>query len=228
MGARQTRSDTPLIKIYIARHGETTWNVEGRIQGRSDPDLSPKGVAQSLALLEQLKDRPISAIYTSTLQRSILTAQPIAKLLNLPIQKQPELDEIAFGIMEGVQIFGLNEELRREWERFKENRFTYHIPGAENFTDVATRLKPFKEKVLRDHTGQEILIVGHKIVNRFLIGMLLEVPLEEIQRMEQNNGCVYLVERNGEARVSYFIDGEIREGFFFAPPNHPLERSRRL
>jgi broad specificity phosphatase PhoE len=228
MGAFQLRSDTPLIKIYIARHGETAWNVEKRIQGRSDPGLSPEGYAQSLALLEQLRDRPISAIYTSTLQRSILTAQPIAKFLSLPIQKQPELDEMAFGIMEGVQIFSFDEELKREWERFKENRFTYHIPGAENFSDVATRLKPFKEKILRDHTGQEILIIGHKIVNRFLIGMLLEFPLEEIQRMEQNNGCVYLVERNGEARVSYFIDGEIREGFFFGPPKDPLERSRRL
>lgn len=217
-----------MIKIYIARHGETSWNVEGRIQGRSDPDLSPKGVAQSLELLEQLKDRPISAIYTSTLQRSILTAQPIAKFLNLPIQKQPELDEIAFGIMEGVQVLSLNEELRREWERFKENRFTYHIPGAENFTDVATRLKPFKEKILREHTGQEILIIGHMIVNRFLIGMLLEYPLEEIQRVEQHNGFVYLVERNGEARVSHFIDGEIREGFFYAPPKDPPEHRRGL
>jgi probable phosphoglycerate mutase len=202
--------------------------VEGRIQGRSDPDLSPKGVAQSLELLEQLKDRPISAIYTSTLQRSILTAQPIAKFLNLPIQKQPELDEIAFGIMEGVQVLSLNEELRREWERFKENRFTYHIPGAENYTDVATRLRPFKEKILREHTGQEILIIGHMIVNRFLIGMLLEYPLEEIQRVEQHNGFVYLVERNGEARVSHFVDGEIREGFFSSSPNSPSEHRRRL
>jgi len=217
-----------LIKIYIARHGETAWNVEGKIQGRSDPDLTPNGVAQSLALLEQLKDRPILAIYTSTLQRSIRTAQPIAKFLNLPIQKQPELDEIAFGIMEGVQVSSLNEELKKEWERFKEDRFAYHIPGAENFTDVANRLRPFKEKILRDHAGQEILVIGHMIVNRFLIGMLLEYPLEEIQRTEQHNGFVYLVERNGEARVSHIIDGEIREGFFSSSPNLPSERGRRL
>jgi broad specificity phosphatase PhoE len=187
--------------------------VEGRIQGRSDPDLSPKGVAQSLALLEQLKDRPISAIYTSTLQRSILTAQPIAKFLNLPIQKQPELDEIAFGIMEGVQVSSFNEELKREWERFKENRFTYHIPGAENYTDVANRLRPFKEKILRDHTGQEILIIGHMIVNRFLIGMLLEYQLEEMLKIQQSNGCFYLIRRNNETKVFHYIHGEVREGF---------------
>ena len=223
------RRGQPLIKIYIARHGETTWNMEGRIQGRSDPDLSSQGVAQSLVLLEQLKDRPISAIYTSTLKRSICTAQPIAKFLNLPIQKQPELDEIAFGIMEGIQVssFNANEELKREWERFKEDRFTYRIPGAENFTDVANRLKPFKEKILRDHTGNEILIIGHMIVNRFLIGMLLEYPLEQIERTEQHNGFVYLVERNGEARVFHFMDGEIREGFFHAPSKDRSEPSRQ-
>ena len=218
-----------MIKIYIARHGETTWNVEGRIQGRSDPDLSPQGVVQSLALLDQLKDRPLSAIYTSTLKRSIRTAQPIAKFLNLPIQRQPELDEIAFGIMEGIQVsgFNLNEELKREWERFKVDRFRYRIPGAENFTDVANRLRPFKEKILRDHTGDEILIIGHMIVNRFLIGMLLEHPLEEIQRTEQHNGFVYLVERNGEARVSHLIDGEIREGFFHDPSKDRSEPTRQ-
>jgi broad specificity phosphatase PhoE len=207
-----------LIRIYVARHGETTWNVEGRIQGRSDPGLSPKGYAQSLTLLEQLRDRPISAIYTSTLQRSILTAQPIAQHFGLPIQKQSELDEIAFGILEGQQILNIDGEAKMEWERFRENRMTYRIPGAENFTDVATRLGPFKEKILRNHKGQEILIIGHKIVNRFLIGMLLEYPPEDVPKLEQNNGCVYLVERNSEARVSHFIDGEIREGFFFDPP----------
>ena len=207
-----------MIRIYVARHGETTWNVEGRIQGRSDPGLSPKGYAQSLALLEELKDRPISAIYTSTLQRSILTAQPIAQHFGLPIQKQSELDEIAFGILEGRQILNIDGEAKMEWERFRENRMTYRIPGAENFTDVATRLGPFKEKILRNHKGQEILIIGHKIVNRFLIGMLLEYPPEDVPKLEQNNGCVYLVERNSEARVSHFIDGEIREGFFFDPP----------
>ena len=200
--------------------------MEGRVQGRSNPDLTPKGVTQSLALLEQLKARPLSAIYTSTLQRSIHTAQPIAEVLNLPILERPELDEIGFGIMEGAQVFSLSEELRQEWERFKENRFTYRISGAENFTDVANRLKPFKDKILRDHTGQEILVIGHMIVNRFLIGMLLEYPLEEIQRTEQHNGFVYLVERNGEAKVFHLLDGELREGFF-RPPEDIAEQSRR-
>jgi broad specificity phosphatase PhoE len=204
-----------LINIYIARHGETTWNAEGRIQGWSDPGLSPLGYAQSLALLEQLKDRPLSAIYTSTLKRSILTAQPIAKHFNLLIQKQPELDELAFGVLEGKQLSTIDGEMRNEWERFRKNRLTYRIPGGENYIDVANRLTPFIEKILQNHEGQEILIIGHRGANRMLIGMLLEYPLERALKIEQNNECLYLIQRNGEAKVSHFIDGEVKEGLLF-------------
>jgi broad specificity phosphatase PhoE len=218
MGALQTRGDYPLIKIYIARHGETTWNVEGRIQGRSDPDLSPKGVAQSLALLEQLKGRPISAIYTSTLQRSILTAQPIARFLSLPIQKQPGLDEIAFGILEGKQILDSDGEVKSEWERFKENRFTYHIPGGENYTDVINRIRPFVEKILQNHKGEEILIVGHRVVNQMLIGFLMDYPPEEMLKIQQSNGCFYLIKKNDETKVFHYLHGEVREGFLSESP----------
>jgi len=201
-----------LIKIYIARHGETTWNVEGRIQGRSDPGLSPKGHAQSVALRHQLKDRPLSAIYASTLQRSILTAEPLANHLGLPIQSQPELDEIAFGILEGKLLYPFDEELKSEWEKFKDNRFIYRIPGAENYADVADRIKPFMERFLQDHEGQEVLIVGHRVVNRLLIGMLMNYPQDKVLMIEQTNDMLYLVQRNGESKIFYYMDGQIREG----------------
>jgi broad specificity phosphatase PhoE len=202
-----------LIKIYIARHGETTWNVEGRIQGRSDPGLSPKGHQQSLALLEQLKNQSLSAIYTSRLQRSILTAQPVANHFGLPIWKESGLDEIAFGILEGRNIYQFDEVTKSEWERFKDDRFNYRIPGAENYVDVANRIKPFVERTLQNHEGQEVLIVGHRVVNRLLIGMLLEFPSEKVLEIEQTNDCLYLIRKNGEAKVFHYVDGEVKEGF---------------
>jgi len=201
-----------LIRIYVARHGETTWNAEGRIQGRSDPGLTPRGYAQSLDLLEHLKDRPISAIYTSTLKRSILTAKPIAHHLGLPIQKAPELDEIAFGILEGKSFLNMDDTVRAEWERFRDNRLTYHIPGAENYADVSNRVHPFKERILRIHDGQEILVVGHRGVNRMFLGLLLELSPEESLKIEQTNDCLYVVERNGKPRISYYLNGTAKEG----------------
>jgi len=201
-----------LIKIYIARHGETTWNAEGRIQGRSDPALSSRGYAQSLALLEQLKGRSISALYTSTLQRSIQTAQPIASYFGLPIRRQAELNEITFGILEGKLLFHFDEELKAEWNRFKDNRFTYRIPGAENYADVSSRVKPFMERLLREHKEQEVLIVGHRVVNRLLIGMLMEYPIERFLKIEQAHDCLYLIQKNSETKVFHYLDGEIKEG----------------
>jgi broad specificity phosphatase PhoE len=210
-----------MIKIYIARHGETTWNVEGRIQGRSDPVLSPEGYSQSLALLEQLKGQPISVIYTSTLQRSILTAQPVAKHLGLPIQRQHELDEIAFGILEGKKFLDFEKESRSEWEKFKENRYTYHIPQAENYTDVTKRVRPFIEKILHLHQGEEILIVGHRVVNQMVMGVLLELSPERILKIQQGNDCLYLIQKNRETKVFHYINGEVREGLL-------LESQKRI
>ena len=201
-----------MIKIYIARHGETTWNVEGRIQGRSDPGLSPKGHQQSLALLEQLKNQSLSAIYTSNLQRSILTAQPIAHHFGLPIRQESDLDEIAFGVLEGRNLYQFDEVTKNEWERFKDDRFNYHIPGAENYTDVANRIKPFIDKTLRNHDGEEVLVVGHRVVNRLLIGMLMEYPLERVLKIEQTHDCLYLIQKNNEAKVFHYLNGGVREG----------------
>lgn len=186
--------------------------MEGRIQGRSDPGLSPKGEQQSLALLEQLKGRSLTAIYTSSLQRSILTAQPVANRFSLPIRKESELDEIAFGILEGRNLYQFDEVTKNEWERFKDDRFNYRIPGAENYTDVANRIKPFIEKTLRNHEGEEVLIVGHRVVNRLLIGMLLGYPLEWVLKIEQTHDCLYLIQRNDEAKVFHYMNGKMRKG----------------
>jgi len=201
-----------VIKIYIARHGETTWNVEGRIQGRSDPGLSLKGQQQSLALLEQLKKQSLSAIYTSSLQRSILTAQPIAHHFGLPIRQESDLDEIAFGVLEGRNLYQFDEVTKNEWERFKDDRFNYRIPGAENYTDVANRIKPFIDKTLRNHEGEEVLVVGHRVVNRLLIGILMEYPLERVLKIEQTHDCLYLIQKNNEAKVFHYLNGGVREG----------------
>jgi len=211
-----------LIRIYVARHGETTWNAEGRAQGRSDPDLSPKGYGQSRHLLEQLKNKPITAIYTSTLRRSILTARPIAEYLGLSALQQPELDEIALGIMEGKRFEDIDETSKIEWERFRENRLTYRIPGAENYTDVSNRVRPFKERMLTNHEGQEILVVAHRGVNRMLMGLLLEVSLEEALTIEQTNDCLYLIQRNGRPKASYFLNGEAREGVLLVGQTLPV------
>jgi broad specificity phosphatase PhoE len=68
------------------------------------------------------------------------------------------------------------------------------------------------ERILQQHEGEEILIVGHRVVNRLLIGMFLKFPLEKTLKIEQTNDCLYLIERNEKVRVFHYLDGEVREG----------------
>jgi broad specificity phosphatase PhoE len=100
----------------------------------------------------------------------------------------------------------------KEWERFKDDRFNYRIPGAENYTDVANRVRPFVERILEDHQGQEVLVIGHRVVNRLLMGMFLEFPLECVLKIEQTHDCLYLIQRNGETKVFHYMNGKVREG----------------
>ena len=204
-----------MITVYVARHGETTWNAERRIQGTSDPDLSPRGYEQSRELLGELKDRPLSAIYTSTRQRAIHTAQPLADFLRLPVQARSELDEMNFGAWEGKTPADFGDDLRNQWQRYRENRLTFRIPEGESYLEVMARVRPFAEEILRKHEGQEVLTVGHRGSNRMLMALLLDCPLEQAVRIDQANDCIYLIRRNASTGVFRLVKGEKKEGLLF-------------
>ena len=79
------------MKIYIIRHGQTDWNVEGKIQGRQDIPLNAAGKMQAQALAKGMENRPITAIYSSPQLRAMETAQAIAAAQNVPIHTLPQL-----------------------------------------------------------------------------------------------------------------------------------------
>ena len=86
------------MKVLLIRHGETDWNIEKRIQGRTDIPLNENGRAQADALAEILSQRPapVSALYTSPLTRASQTAFAIRNRLALSCQSVEDLSEIGF------------------------------------------------------------------------------------------------------------------------------------
>ncbi len=99
-------------------------------------------------------------------------------------------------LWEGKTPADFGEDFRIEWQRYRENRLTFRIPEGENYLEVMARVKPFVEKIVREHKGQEILTVGHRGSNRMLMALLLDYPLEEAVRIDQANDCIYVIERN--------------------------------
>lgn len=87
--------------LYIVRHGETNWNVMGRIQGQSDSELTEKGIQDTKILARRLKDIHFDAIFSSDLSRASKTAELIRLDRDLAIETHEALRERTFGIHDG-------------------------------------------------------------------------------------------------------------------------------
>jgi broad specificity phosphatase PhoE len=105
--------------LFLFRHGETDWNREGRLQGHTDTQLNPTGLAQAEALARRLRPHRLDAVLSSDLSRALTTAKIIAEALGLPLSSEPGLRETSVGAAEGMiwaeakARFG--EELTERW-----------------------------------------------------------------------------------------------------------------
>jgi broad specificity phosphatase PhoE len=127
--------------LYFTRHGETEWNVQGRIMGHQDSPLTDLGVQQALWLRDILKEKPLATIYASSSQRAWMTAEILRDTRKLPILTDDRLREIYLGSWEGH----INEEVAR---KFPEEFSAYkHAPrlyqahnGGETFLQAQQRI----------------------------------------------------------------------------------------
>jgi broad specificity phosphatase PhoE len=157
--------------ILLARHGETDWNAEGRVQGHTDRPLNETGIEQAHALAEELAGERIDAVYASDLSRALDTARAVAEPRGLSVTPLIGLRERNFGTWEGM----LDEEIR---ERF---------PEADNgpWGDDETP-KQLKERVVEallqiaeEHPGGQVLVVSHGGPMRAIL-RLCGLPVERI------------------------------------------------
>ena len=177
--------------IYLARHGQTKWNVEGRWQGSTDKPLDDTGVEQANILADRLEKYPIKAVYSSPLKRAADTAEASAKKLGLEVIFHDDLREICLGDWEGLNILDIRKKYPTEFAKWDSDDNAQVGMGVESNYDAQTRgvsaLLGICETEKRD-----TLIVSHGgIINR-LICRLLHIPLKNRQGFRiQNTGlCV--------------------------------------
>ena len=97
-------------RLYLVRHGETEWNVEGRIQGHTDVELSDWGRQQAQAMAQRLSGVPFDVAYTSDLSRSRETAQIILGQRDTSLHSTDRIREFHKGVFEGLTV---HEYMRR-------------------------------------------------------------------------------------------------------------------
>ncbi len=190
--------------FYISRHGETTWNVQKRVQGESNSPLTVKGLRQRRALYLSLKDKKIDRIYTSALTRTIETAAPIARESGIIPTADAALNELSFGLMEGELLDELDPWAKDIWHWWLLDPINHRIPGGgESYQDMKTRIEQFFNQYQKSWKNMTVLIVGHVCINRLVVGHLTGLSLEESIRIDQDNDLVYRVDvdQHGSGKV---------------------------
>ncbi|KAG4923644.1 hypothetical protein JHK87_049184 [Glycine soja] len=167
--------------ILLTRHGESQDNVRGRIGG--DTAISEAGELYSKKLAKfvgkRLKSERAASIWTSTLQRTILTASPI---VGFPKIQWRALDEINAGVCDGMTYAEIKKNMPEEYESRKKDKLRYRYPRGESYLDVIQRLEPVIIELERQRAP--VVVISHQAVLRALYAYFADRPLNEIPHIE--------------------------------------------
>lgn len=198
-----------VITIYLIRHGETEGAEAKRYKGHIDVPLSENGIGQmeraAQYLVQDSSSRSNSlnsltglnglyAVYCSDLSRAIKSAEIIAGPHGLKPIILPELRERNFGIWEGMSFDEIKEKWPDAFNSWASNPLKFSPMNGESTIEVRERAVRAVEKILNRDTDERIAIVSHGGINRVMLCHWLGMPLENIFRVEQDYGCINIVE----------------------------------
>jgi broad specificity phosphatase PhoE len=169
-----------LLKLFLTRHGETLWNVEKRLQGWKDSDLTENGVNNAIALGETLNETVFQAVYVSPSKRTIDTAKLIMGNKEVPVNLDERLREINMGDWEGRTHNEVAETDPHAFHAFWNAPHTYEVLKGENFSAVQRRAIEVIDHIQTSHLNGNILIVTHTVVIKCLLAYFKNLPLEKL------------------------------------------------
>ncbi len=147
----------------LMRHGQTTYNATGRMQGHLDTELSGVGYSQARAAADLLEGKGITAIVSSDLIRARETAEIIARGLGLEVTVDKRLRETHLGEWQGMTSAEVDEQFpgaRALWRHDP----TWAPPQGESRVDVANRARPVIDELMQKHPQWDegaVLVVAH-------------------------------------------------------------------
>ena len=140
------------MKIYVTRHGQTDWNVQGKTQGRADIELNEVGIKQAKQTKEELKNIDIDLIICSPLKRAKKTAEIINEGRNIQIIFDNQIIERNFGEFEGKKI---------KFDEFWDYNAHPRYQRAETIQEIISRISNFLDKIKEEYKDKNVLLVTH-------------------------------------------------------------------
>ncbi|MFE6621563.1 histidine phosphatase family protein [Streptomyces sp. NPDC008086] len=174
---------TTATTLLLARHGQTVWHAENRYAGISDVPLTDTGRAQAEALGRWVGAHPVDAVWTSTLSRAVITAEPACRALGITPHREPDLRECDFGVLEGRTLAEFEAENPGAAEAFRADPVAHPFPGAEAPSAAAGRGAAALRRIAVAHPGERVLVVAHNTLLRLVLCTLLSIPPGEYRRV---------------------------------------------
>ncbi len=192
--------------IYLIRHGETVWNLEGRYQGKKNSRLTLKGESQAKANAIKLANNIVNfdevKIYASPLGRARDTAFIICDELNIDRDKiifDKRIEEFDYGIFEGQLKSFCQTKYATEFNAREADKWNYQIENGESYEIVTQRLKLWLEEVKDEKI---VILIAHEMINRALRGLYLNFEHEKTLKLRQPNELLLLLKNEEELTIT--------------------------
>jgi broad specificity phosphatase PhoE len=206
--------------LLLVRHGQSTWNHEGRIQGQLDPPLSDEGRLQAVQLGRKLAGRRFAGFYSSDLRRATETARVVGDAVGIEPKPMTGLREIYLGQWEGLRTDELAVRFPEAWARWNAEPDWDLVPGGEGSAAFEARVAAALESIFSRHPAGDALVVTHGGVIQIALHHVVGRAGRGIFPFRIQNASVSVLERrNGRVVVSGVND----IGHLEAPPVTALE-----
>lgn len=183
--------------LFLARHGQTEWNRERRLQGQLDSPLTPEGVAHAHEIARQLEGRGIRTVCTSPLGRARRTADIVAEHLNADVVVVDGLAEVHHGDFAGLTWDEIDAAHPGTRAARAENRYGWMFPGGESYATARARVGRALEECRWAATGTPLL-VAHEMIGRLLRATMRGYGHAEALALRHPHGVVFELSHDAE------------------------------
>lgn len=183
------------LKLYFLRHGETIYSQTGGYCGNLDPDLTPEGMLMAEELATAYQSIPWQAVFVSPMKRTIATAKPLCTAIGLDMQLEEGLKEINYGAWEGKTNLYVKENYSADYVRWLTEPAWNPPTGGETAVEIASRASLVVNKIQRDYSDGNVLIVSHKATIRVILCNLMGIDLGRYRdRIDMPAASISIVE----------------------------------
>ena len=179
------------MKLFFIRHGQTDWNLQGKIQGSYDSELNDTGIKQAVELSEVLLklNYKFSRIYTSPQKRALKTAKILSEYSNIEYIPIDDLKEINMGEWEGLSWKEVEENYPTEYKKWLLNRQYTRTPNGESYDDMLKRVLIAINQII-DENSDNVVVISHSAIIMGLQCYVTNTPFNDMLKLKTKNATI--------------------------------------